>query len=378
MKGIKVSMLFLFSLLLVSCIQTQEIEKLAVINVLGIDHFEEDQIELTVAVFQFSAQSEEITKLMYGKGKTIKGAADDVESSSTFRLAPGKTRLSIFGKEMAEIGILPLLDTAVRDARLPDLMYLSVSKATAKEIISTGAEELTVDVGELLHGIIKNHSTNHNVPRRTVHDFLRIYHDIGHDNVLPLFEIQDNNPKLTAIAVFKGDEFVGEMTLQEALLLNLMDKTVKGENLDLSLPIEPFENHLEKREDRDQNKEVEISVLINKGKSKTKLVDFENQIFQTNTNMEVRLLEQSAGINLESPHVLKQIEKEIEKIMKSRFEKLLNKLQKLNADTFGYGRYYKSHEKGKDLTKDEWREKYPEIDVQFNVSIKILRHGVKD
>lgn len=378
MKGIKVSMLFLISLLLVSCIQTQEIEKLALINVLGIDHFEEDQIELTVAVFQFSGQSDEITKLMFGKGKTIKGAADDAEGSSTFRLASGKIRLSIFGKEIAEKGVLPLLDTATRDARLPDLMYLAVSKTTAKEIISIGAEELTLDVGELLYGIIKNHSTNHNVPRKTVQDFSRIYHDIGHDNVLPLFEIQDNNPKLTAIAVFKGDEFVGEMTLQEALLLNLMDKTVKGQNLNLSLPIEPFENHLEKREDRDQDKDVEISVLINKGKSKTTLADFENQIFHTNTTMEIRLLEQSAGINLENPHVLKQIEKEIEKVMKSRFEHLLSKLQKLNADPFGYGRYYKSHEKGKNLTKDEWREKYPEIDVQFNVNVKILRHGVKD
>src|SRR5690625_915634 len=162
MKRIKVTMIALLSLLLVSCIQTQEIEKLGLTNAGGVDYLDDNQIEVSLVVFQFSTQAESVTKLVSGKGKTIKGAHEDAEKSSIFRLAPGKLKLSVFGKEMAEQGILPYLDTLARDARLPDLMYLSVSKTTAKEILSVEEKVISTDIGQFLHGLIENHTTDHN------------------------------------------------------------------------------------------------------------------------------------------------------------------------------------------------------------------------
>ena len=72
------------------------------------------------------------------------------------------------------------------------------------------------------------------------------------------------------------------------------------------------------------------------------------------------------------------MEKEVKKEMEERFEKLLTKLQKLEADPFGYGRYYKSSRKGKSLTNKEWREKFPTIQVKFNVDVEIIQHGAID
>lgn len=378
-KGLKKTVPLLLSLLLVGCIETQEIEKLGVINARGMDIAEgEDLLETTLVVFQFSAQSEKITKIISGKGKTVDGAVEDAEHASVFRLAPGKIKLSLYGKEMAEEGILPLLDSQARDARLPDLMYLAVSKTTAKEVLSVDEEQLSADVGQFLHGLIENHSTDHNVPRKTLQDFLRIYYDIGQDNVLPLFEIQNDLPKLSGIALFKADKMVAELSNEETILINLMDRTVKERMLELSLPIEPFQDYLEERENGDPEKEVEIAVLIKKGKSQTKLIDEDNLIFETNTKMELRLLEQSAGIVLNDAHVIDILEKEIKKDMEARFEKFLSKLQALESDPFGYGRYYRSSRKGIDLTRDEWREKFPSIDVKFNVDVEVIRHGVTD
>lgn len=378
MKKIKITMISLLSILLVSCIQTQEIEKLGLINASGIDSLDDDQLEMSLVVFQFSTQTEEVTKMISGKGKTVNGAIEDAEKSSIFRLSSGKVKLIVFGKEMAEKGILPSLDTQARDARLPDLMYLSVSKTTAKEILSVDEERVSTDAGQFLHGLIENHSRDHNIPRKTLQDFLRIYYDIGQDNVLPLFEIKDDVPKLSAIAVFQGDKLVGQITNEEAILINLMDRTVKEQMLELSLPLEPFEPYLEKREDRKKEQKVEITVMIKKGKSKTKLIDKGNLVFETDTAIKLDLLEQSAGIKLEEPHVIELMAKEVEKEIEDRFEKLLTKLQKLETDPFGYGRYYKNSQKGKNLTRKEWREKIPEIDVKFNVDADIIRHGVTD
>lgn len=378
MKILKIITVSLFSLLLMSCIQTQEIEKLGLINASGIDSLDDGEIDLSLVVFEFSPQSEEVTKIISGKGMTIKGAMDDAERSSTFQLASGKVKVIVFGKEMAEKGVAPFLDTQVRDARLPDLVYLSVSKTTAKEILSTDEAEISNDMGNYLHGLIENHSTDHNIPRKTLQDFFRIYYDVGQDNVLPIFEIKDNLPKLSAIALFKDGKLVGEISNREAVLINLMDRTVTEKTLELSLPIEPFEPYLDKKDNINKGGKVEVSVVIKKGRSKTKLIDKDNLVFETTTKMQLRLLEQSAGIKLDGPRVVKLIEKEVEKELEHEFEKLLMKLQKLEIDPFGYGLYYKSSLKGKVLTTKEWREKIPEIKVNFKVDAEIIRHGAID
>lgn len=378
MNILKIITLSLICLLLASCIENQQIERLGLINAQGVDYVEDEKLELTLVVFQFSKQSDKITKLISGHGKTIKGANEDASRSSLYRLVPGKIKLEVYGKEMAEKGILPLLDTQARDTRVPDLMYLSVSKTTAKELLSVDTGKISTDIGQFLHGVIENHATDHNIPQKSLQDFLRIYYDIGQDNVLPLFEIKDNIPKLSAVAMFKGDKFVGELTNGEALFINLMERTVKEESLELSIDIEPFVPYLEKMEFRNNKKEANLVFIIKKGKSKTKLVDGKDLVFHTDTTLELRLLEESAGILLEDAHVIKLLEKEVEKEIKHRFEKLLKKLQKLEADPFGYGLYYKASETGKNLTRKEWREKFPDIKVTFNVDAKIIRHGATD
>src|SRR5690625_2331638 len=287
MKGNIISLILLLSILLTGCIEAEEIEKLGLINALGVDTGEDNLLETTLVVFQFSAQSEDNTKIIPGRGKTIKGAMEDAENASVFKLAPGKNKITLFGRETAEQGILPLLDTEARDARIPDLMYLAVSDTTAKETLTVNEKNIPVDIGQFLRELIENHTHDHNIPRKTLQDFLRIYYDIGQDNVLPLFELREGIPQLNAIAVFKGDQVVGELTNEESVLINLMDRTVKEQLVEFSLPLEPFKQYLEKREEKE---DVDMTVLIQKGNSRTKHIDEENLDFHNETYLYLSLV----------------------------------------------------------------------------------------
>jgi len=379
MKNLKnMLMLILPCFFLVSCIEMQEIEKIGIVNARGVDLIDDELFEVSFVMFQFTAESDNQTKIIKGKGKTVLEAVDDAAHASMYKLAIGKIKLSILGNDIVKKGILPLLDTASRDARIPDLMYLAVSKTTAEEVLSADSESIPTDIGQYLHGLIDNHSRDHNIPRKTLQDFLRIYYDVGQDNVLPIFEIIDDTPKLSSLAVFKADVMVGEITNNEATLINLMDRTVKEHELRLSLPMEPFKDHLEERENRKQEEEVQISVIIDNGKSKTTIEDVDSLIFKTDTTLKLRLLEQSAGIILKDPKVVRKMGEEIKKNMEARFKKILAKLQQLESDPFGFGLIYKETPEGKDLTNEEWREMYPTIKVNFNVEVEIIQHGVID
>lgn len=378
-KKIKLILSFLLCLVLASCVEKQEIDKLGIINARGIDFGkEEGMFETTLSVFQFSSQSQEFATTITSKGTTIDGAMTDAEHYTMYQLAPGKIKLSVFGKEVAEQGILPLLDNQARDARLPDLKYLSVSTTTAKEVLSVDPKKIPTDVGQLLHGLIENHSLEHNAPRKTLQDFLRIYYDTGQDNVLPLFKLEDGVPKLGGIALFQGDKMVGEVGHDENVFLNILERSVKEQVIAFTLPIEPFKDYLEHQGSQKNQKEADFSFLIKKGKSKIKLVDSTNLVYETDTKLQLRLLEQSAGIALKDSKIIKILEKEVEKDLEKRFQAFLSKLKKYEVDPIGYGHYYKSTLRHQELTREEWREKFPTIDVKFNVDVVMIQHGVID
>lgn len=368
----------LCSVFLTSCIVNEEVEKLGLINTRGIDLIDEDVLDIHLVTFRFSNQIDNFVTVLNGRGDTVKGATDNAEQVSLFKLAPGKMKLTLYGKDLAEQGLLRVLDTEVRDARIPDLMYLSVSRTTAKELLTLNDSDFTTDVGQLLYGLIENHSTDHNIPRKTLQDFLRIYYDIGQDNALPLFEIDNGKPRLDAVGVFDDDKLVGEITINDAVLVNLMSRTVKERIIELSLPIDPFNEFITEHNSLEKNDRINLAFLITNGKSKTKLTSLDELTFQTNTKIELRLLEQSAGMLLEDYDSIKLMEKEIKKELEKNLHSLLKQLQEFNSDIFGYGKYYKKTKKGKDLTREEWREKFPEIDVTFNIDVDIIRHGVID
>src|SRR5699024_11556902 len=53
---------------------TEEIEELGIITARGIDYLEEHQLQTTLIIFQFEAQSQNFTKIVSGTGETVKEA----------------------------------------------------------------------------------------------------------------------------------------------------------------------------------------------------------------------------------------------------------------------------------------------------------------
>src|SRR5699024_2616686 len=372
----KFVIILISTLSLVGCLEKEPIEQLGIINARGIDIIEDDLIKATLVIYQFSSQTNQITRIRNGIGKTLKGATEDAEHESAFRLTPGKIKLGMFGKETAEQGILPYLDTIIRDARMADMMYLALSETTANDILTINDTPLSMDIGRYLYNLIKNDTNDHNIPRKTVRDFLRIYYDIGQDNVLPIFIIQNGMPKQKAIAVLRDDQYVGDISNKQAIYINLVNRKVKRQLFELSLPIEPFNNHLENRETHINRDIIHTTYRIENSKSKTKVIDADRLLFETDVNVTMRLLEQTAGLIVDSKHVMEILEREAEKKMTRELEQLLTQLQELNADPFGYGKYFRVKQKGGKLTREKWREKFPNIKVNFKVNVDIIRHGV--
>src|SRR5690625_2671103 len=125
--------LILLTVFLCSCVENYQIEKIGINNAHGLDALKNDLLESTLIIYQFSSESNSITKTRSGIGYTVKGTVEDTEHNTSFKLVPGKVRLEMYGREIAEKGIMPYLDTIIRDAQMSDVMYLTISDTRSEE-----------------------------------------------------------------------------------------------------------------------------------------------------------------------------------------------------------------------------------------------------
>ncbi|HLR65937.1 MAG TPA: Ger(x)C family spore germination protein [Virgibacillus sp.] len=371
--------LFLFMFILSSCIPTREIEKLGIINTRGVDKLDDNQIKSTLMIFRFSAQANEYTAIVSGKGNTIKGATENANLETDFRLTPFKIQLEVYGNETAKKGILPFIDTLYRDAALPDSVYLSITNKSANELLMSGTENSNMNIGQYLHGLIEENSNDHQFPRVDLHEFLRTFYNVGKDPILPLFDATEGVPKITSIAIMQDDRYIGNIPADNKIFFNLLLNNVEDQKLELTLPIEPLKSYLDKEENIKIDKDtVNTAFNIIKGSSKTTLIDRENGTFQTDIKLNLELLETTEQIRIKNMKITRLFEKEVEKAIKTRYKKILNQLQEYNADSFGYGAIYRTKTANGELERSEWRKKFPEINVKFNVDANINRHGSVD
>ncbi|MGJ9459276.1 Ger(x)C family spore germination protein [Oceanobacillus sp. CF4.6] len=376
----KIVLIIIITLLifLSACIlQTREIESLGIIHTRGIDIAADDdnQIETSLIVFQFDAQSEEITTTLYGKGHTLKQSLNDAGRQTRYALTPGQIRVEIYSKEIAQRGIIPYISTLVRDSRVADTMFLAISNTHAKELLTKGQDAVTSTVGQYIEGILEKEIEENVIPNSSLYDFSRRETEIGQDPVLPIIDLVEDKPALTGLAVFKDDKLVGEVSLEDAYLIQQFLDTTKNTPLDITIPLEPFKKYMKNREELKDKENLHLRLTVIKGKNKAKLTDFEKLNYKANIDIETDLYELSEHIRIDDEKILNLLEKEVEKEITRQYDTLFAKLQELNTDPFGLGTIYHSKKREGNFTTEEWREKYPDVTMDFNINVEIKHYG---
>ncbi|UJL47528.1 Ger(x)C family spore germination protein [Virgibacillus sp. NKC19-16] len=366
--------LFLTLMLLTGCVPMKEIETLAIINAYGVDFAEDkpEQLDVTSIAFQFNAQADSIAQTLSGTGSTIREAFHSTGSKTSYDLNSGQIRLVLYGKETAQNGILPYLNTLVRDSRASEMLYPAVSNTTAKELLTTGQESTGINIAQHLQGIIEKEIKENSIPDVSFYNFNRVNHSPGEDPMLPLIGIKGSKPELIGMALLRESKYVGDISMDDAFLVNLFQRNISDKPFNISLPKEPFAQYIEDTGDEER---LNIDLLITDARSNTKLTDIDQPRFQTNIIIEANLFETSEEMEIKNEHVFNLLEREIEKEIQNQYNELLSNLQEANTDPFGLGKLYRIHKENGKLTSEEWHEKFPDAAMDFNVDVKLINYG---
>ncbi|MCG5105161.1 Ger(x)C family spore germination protein [Oceanobacillus alkalisoli] len=382
MRAVKLLPFFILIVLLQACLETRQIEESAIINTRGVDLIDEGEkrmIETTIIPYIFDPHAPDMTSLLIGRGHTIKEARIEAEKQSPYPLVPGKISIEFYGKEAAESGILPFLNTLVRDATVSDIMQLAVTNQTAKELLEVEQESVKLNRTEYLEDLMKKEVKKGTLPRNTLEFFTRLVQQVGIDPILPVIDVVNGKPTLTSAAVFREDRYVGSISIKESFMANLLRQRMGGAPLDVGVPLE---NYLDEIAYQGEATEMEdtifLSLMLNTGKGKIKIVDASSLTFKADITMKLELLETSIPMNIKSEDTSRRFERDIEKYFVREYEKLFAKLQEVNSDVLGLGRRYIASRKGSKTTDKEWMEKYQDASMEFDIDVTIINFGAID
>lgn len=373
MKFIKLSILFIYIIsnvfLSTGCWNYREVEQLGLAAGVSIDKDDDNNNYIVTAELINTEPSRGSTKvssqLFSARGKTIFDAVRNLILVTGKKIYWGHTKVIIINENIASNGIVPVIDWINRDSEPRQDTWILISHGiTARDVLKQKIP--LTDVTSLhLNEIIRSQNPIYKFPQMDIWRFRRDISSNTTSAIAPVVKIEKVNeftfPEIYGTAVFKQDKLVGYLDGEETMDLLFIKNKIHEGSLVMKQPV---------------NTDTDVSLEIFKSKTKINST-YQNENFTMNINIDtVVAIDEVAGTKnfIDEPGRSK-LEKDAEKLLKTRIEILLKKVQtNYKSDIFGFGDIIKRQH------PDIWRN-IPYTDekvfskMQFNVDVDLTIKG---
>ncbi|MDO6654988.1 Ger(x)C family spore germination protein [Anaerobacillus sp. 1_MG-2023] len=348
--------LMLLCMLLTGCVAEEIIDEVPILFIVGYDKGEEEKIKGTISLQTFDPNQEVETRSFEAEAYTSKGLRNQL-SGLPKPISIGKMAVLLFSEDMAEEGIIDVLDSFLRDPAAGRLIYVGVVEGSAGELIKNEFQYLQ-GIGPFLQNLIKQSIEYGNMPQNNIHLFDYKYYGDGMDPVVPILKKEKTEVKITGLALFEDEKMVGKLNLDEMFMFALINKSFSAGLYELELPDGEYAN-------------------LQKIKSKVKY-----KVKNGNTNPSVNISIKLNGNIVEytgdklSKETKQEIAKALERKVKAHGDEMVKKFQELGIDPFSIGDHARSQTRNFDFKK--WYDRYPDVPVTIDVKVNIGESGIID
>lgn len=376
-KAKKMTLIFtfcLFPLLLTGCWDRVEINDLAIVLATGIDLSEEGEIELSVQLAIPKAMGggqgssggqggDQPTTVERVTGRTIFDCHSKLQASASRRLFWGHNRVVIIGEKLAEDGIQKHIDFFARHPEPRLRAYVFVSKGKPTDILKVvpdfddSSSEVAREIAKFEIGMSV-----------TLKELIEMLSGDAGNTALPWIEVEKEvqgkgGVQVNGTAVFKKDKMIGRM--DEELSRGIL--WLRNEIKLAAVTIKP----------EDAEGQISFDLL----RSRTELIP---KIENDNWKMTIKVtteddaVENETKLNLMNPEVVKKLQKQMEAEIKERIRLALEQVQKeMKVDILGFAEiFHRQYPDQWSKVKDQWEEKFPEINIEIQAKAYIKRPGL--
>jgi spore germination protein len=361
----KIIIVFCFVLMATGCAQKRIIDDLALINAIGYDLSEEDEENLKVtATFPIITKDGKYDrKTIIVEGKSSKSAKEKLKHKTNMQLESGQVRVALFGTELAKQGLLPQIDTFVRDPNIGSRVLLALGKPKASGILTLEIENEGQNATFLEQAITKLNSENKTI-NYDIFQFLRDLYDDGIDPILPAYKIEDNDLVYDGVGLFQGEKLIDYLNPTDSKLLFLFRKKITHGELEQEIELEDG-----------KKEQIMLSYVQTKHHIDVNSVAKDNLVVTINTEILGDVLEFTGKEDLSDPKIQMKAEKLISKQLNSKGTDLLLQLQKMQVDPIGIGQHIRNHMKYKRWMGLDWYDVYQNMEIKVNTTVKFSSNG---
>lgn len=162
-------------------------------------------------------------------GNSLSDIIEKLQLSLNKKMITGIEKAYILSEEYSKFGIKNLIDIDFKDASVNDTVLLAVCKGNVKDILTYKIPSYP-NSADYIEGMIE-HSKDNNFfsdNYKLIDVFVRIGAE-GKNIVLPYIAIEDNDLKITGMALFKEDKMIQKIDMSETRVMNLLrENNVKG------------------------------------------------------------------------------------------------------------------------------------------------------
>lgn len=377
----KIILLFICLFLLCGCNNYRELNDLAIITGIAIDKtdngYEMNFLIANSPKAQTSSKEGEAKTTVYaGTGKSLTEAVKSIATESPKQLYFGHIKVVVISEDIAKDGVFKVADWLIRNTEMRKQFYLLQAKGEkAGDILKVVSPLESFPSQSIATLIESNHNTQSLSIDTNYTTFVSRALETGYDPVLPsiLIEgkvkkgtseknIETTEPeaylKLSDIALFKKDKFVGYIDERGGQAINVLNNEVN-----------------ELRFDFEYNDGL---VGFSSANMKTKMSIKDINTVELKVNGSGHILGVDNKVDLTNTKVIKEIEAALEKHMEKELNKTIEKLQnKFKSDVLGIGKqmFIKYPDKWEKM-KDEWNDKYfPKLKITIKTNITIDGSG---
>ena len=364
----------------------EDIDDLAFIIAIGIDESEDDNLKMTFQISipsdnsssnkkdsSNSKESSSDTLIKNVECKSINSGLNQVNNLINKRVDLSHCMFVIFSESIAEKGISEHINTLENNLELRSHCNIIVSSCEAKDFIESVnpvLETSTAQLYEILKTATKYTGSTSDSTLNTV--YTSIEDTFGEASAIlgNLISSQDesdntksnsdskNEIELAGIAVFKGDKFVGELSIDETICYLITTNRLK--QCVISIP-SPFYD--------DKNIDVHLSQFYNTKNS----VEINDSIPKINSviYLESTIMSSSTDFDSQSSEDVIKLQNSISKYIQNQMIEYFNKISKeYKSDISQFGKYaVYLFPTESDWKNYNWLDKFNQ--AEFNVTVNV-------
>ena len=365
---------------IVGCVPKKVIEDLGIITAIGFDVGQENEemILSTTVFFQFDPDVANASQIIENEARTLSEIKHINNKTSMHQIVPGQLRVMVLSSEIAQTGVIRLLDYLIRNAEIPNTFHIAVASGRANDLLKVKNYEEAPNIGAYLDKLLTNAVTNEKVVSSKMHEFLRNFYNPGRDAFVPLLNIKEDRVVIDGVGVFSNDQYVGSFPLEDIFYVRLVMEKFKSGEMTIALPNEKFQEFKSEHQYHKETEQLYVAITQISSSTEIKLTDPNLLSFEVNINYKGNITEVNQLLSLEDPQLIKLLEKEVEKHLVEKITEIINQSKELRSDIFGFGEVYEASVRKIKLNKEDWHAMMPDIKVDVKAQVKISNYGTID